>query len=75
MSQHVVRNSIASARPSMRGNLRRTVTGENRPRLPLGSRLAERFARVGLIRPIPELRGRPPKDYDRIDVWKVKHGD
>jgi len=31
---------------------------------PLGTRIAARFARVGLSRDIPELRGQPPRPAD-----------
>lgn len=36
-------------------------------RLPLGSRLAARFAGLGLTQQIPELRGQParPVDYEK----------
>jgi plasmid stability protein len=37
--------------------LRNAVKGESAPRKPLGSRLRERFAGIGLEDELPELRG------------------
>ena len=36
------------------------VRDEGASRAPLGSRLAERFAAIGLTEDIPELRDQPP---------------
>lgn len=46
--------------------LRNAVREESGARAPLGSRLAARFARVGLAEEILELRGQParPADFD-----------
>jgi plasmid stability protein len=44
--------------------LRNAVVDEDGPKAPLGSRLAERFAPVGLGRDIPELRGEEPRPAD-----------
>ncbi len=46
-----------SMEAEVREILRAAVIGEDRPHPSLGSRLAAHFARVGLTRPIPELRG------------------
>lgn len=50
----------------VRDILRNAVKDEDAPRLPLGSRLAARFAAVGLDQEIPELRGQTaqPADFD-----------
>lgn len=46
--------------------LRNAVREESVTRLPLGSRLAARFAHVGLMQDIPELRGKlaRPADFE-----------
>jgi len=46
--------------------LRNAVREDLGPKAPLGSRLAERFAGIGLDDDIPELRGQPaePTDFD-----------
>jgi hypothetical protein len=44
--------------------LRNAVREETPNRLPLGSRLAARFARVGLRKEIPELRGHAVQPAD-----------
>ena len=53
----------------MRDILRDAVKEERGPRLGLGSRIAARFAKVGLEphEDIPELRGHPaiPIDFDK----------
>ena len=41
--------------------LRNAVRGEGQPQAPLGSRLAERFAPLGLEGEIEELRGQPAR--------------
>lgn len=40
---------------------------EDVPRAPLGSRLAARFAGLGLTQDIPELRGEEPRPVDLED--------
>jgi hypothetical protein len=44
---------------------------EDGVRSPLGSRLAARFARVGLTEDIPDLRGQParPADFESWSCW------
>lgn len=44
--------------------LRNAVRAENQPRASLGSRLAARFAGIGLTDDIPELRGHPARPAD-----------
>ncbi len=46
-----------STEQEVRDILRNAVKAENRPRAALGSRLAKRFAGIGLAEDIPELRG------------------
>jgi plasmid stability protein len=41
--------------------LRNAVVGEGRPKARLGSRIADRFAGLGLDADIPELRGQSPR--------------
>ena len=41
--------------------LRRVLAGEDREQVPLGSRLAARFAGIGLDEDIPECRGEPAR--------------
>ena len=48
----------------MRETLRNAVKGESQAPAPLGSRLAGRFARLGLRQEIPELRGQPARPAD-----------
>ncbi len=43
---------------------RSAVPEESAARAPLGSRIAARFAGVGLTEEIPELRGQPPRPAD-----------
>lgn len=50
-----------STEEEVRDILRNAVKAENRPRAALGSRLAERFAGIGLAEDIPELRGHPAR--------------
>ena len=45
-------------------SLRNAVKNEGGTRAPLGSRLAARFAGLGLTQDIPELRGEPPRPAD-----------
>ncbi len=53
-----------STEAEVRDILRNAVNNENRARAPLGSRLATRFARIGLTREIAELRGQPARPAD-----------
>ena len=53
-----------STEEEVRDILRNAVTGDDAPRPPLGSRLAARFARVGLTEEIPELRGQAARPAD-----------
>lgn len=46
-----------SMEEEVRDILRVAVSGEESATAPLGSRLRQRFARIGLERDIPELRG------------------
>jgi plasmid stability protein len=45
----------------VRDILRNAVKPENRAAMPLGSRIRSRFARIGLQKNIPELRGYKPR--------------
>jgi len=53
-----------STEEEMRDILRNAVRAENRPRASLGSRLAARFAGIGLADDIPELRGHQARPAD-----------
>lgn len=55
-----------STEEEVREILRTAVRLEDAPALPLGSRLASRFARIGFDEDIPEWRGQParPADFD-----------
>jgi len=53
-----------STEEEVRDILRNAVKGEPRAAAPLGSRLAGRFARLGLKQEIPELRGQPARPAD-----------
>lgn len=55
-----------STEEEVREILRNAVRDENGARKPLGSRLAARFAKVGLTRDIRELRGHAvrPADFE-----------
>lgn len=46
-----------STEEEVRDILRNAVRADGRPRAALGSRLAKRFAGIGLAKDIPELRG------------------
>lgn len=50
-----------STEEEVREILRNAVRNEDGPKTPLGSRLAARFAGLGLDAEIPELRGQPPR--------------
>ncbi len=56
-----------STADEVRDILRNAVKDEDGAREPLGSRLAARFAGIGLTDELSELRGRParPADFDR----------
>jgi plasmid stability protein len=50
-----------SMEEEVRGILRDAVKEENRPRPKLGSRIAARFANIGLTKDLPELHGQTPR--------------
>ena len=64
--QRRARRHGRSTEEEIREILRNAVRDEGGARAPLGSRLAARFARVGLREDIPELRGQPvqPADFE-----------
>lgn len=62
--QRRARRHGRSTEEEVREILRNAVREESGARPPLGSRLAARFARVGLAQDIPELRGQPPRPAD-----------
>lgn len=53
-----------STEKEVRDILRNAVGAENQPRASLGSRLAARFAGIGLADDIPELRGHQARPAD-----------
>ena len=53
-----------STEEEVRDILRNAVRAENQPRAALGSRLAARFAGIGLVDDIPELRGHQARPAD-----------
>lgn len=53
-----------STEEEVRDILRNAVRSESAAPIRLGSRLAARFARIGLARDIPELRGQPARPAD-----------
>ncbi|HVT05408.1 MAG TPA: Arc family DNA-binding protein [Thermoanaerobaculia bacterium] len=55
-----------SMEEEVREILRNAVRGEGGVRVALGSRLAARFARLGLTKDIPDLRGQPvqPAEFE-----------
>ncbi len=53
-----------STAEEVREILRNAVRKEGAPGQPLGTRLAARFASLGLDEDIPELRGQPPRPAD-----------
>jgi plasmid stability protein len=53
-----------STEEEVREILRNAVREEGVAQSPLGSRIAARFASVGLAEEIPELRGEPPRPAD-----------
>jgi plasmid stability protein len=64
--QRRARRHGRSTEEEVREILRNAVRSEGGARAPLGSRLAARFAGVGLSEDIPELRGQPvrPADFE-----------
>ena len=50
-----------SMEEEVRDILRNAVKEENRPMSRLGSRIAARFAKIGLMADLPELRGQLPR--------------
>lgn len=63
--QRRARRHGRSTEEEVREILRNAVRDEDGARPPLGSRLAARFARVGLTNEeIPELRDQPPRPAD-----------
>lgn len=56
-----------SMEEEVREILRSAVKGEDRPSSKLGTRIAARFAKAGLTRDLPELRGQlaRPADFGR----------
>ena len=53
-----------STEAEVRDILRNAVRDEGSDRVPLGTRIAARFAGIGLHEDIPELRGYPAKPAD-----------
>ena len=62
--QRRARRHGRSTEEEIREILRNAVRDEGGARAPLGSRLAARFARVGLAEDIPELRDQPARPAD-----------
>lgn len=64
--QRRARRHGRSTEEEVREILRNAVKEEGLPQVRLGSRMAARFAGVGLTEEIPELRGEParPADFD-----------
>lgn len=64
--QRRARRHGRSTEDEVREILRNAVKSEDGPRPPLGTRIAARFAKVGLgpDEEIPELRGQPPRPAD-----------
>jgi plasmid stability protein len=62
--QRRARRHGRSTEEEVREILRHAVRGDDRPRAGLGSRLAARFAGLGLEEDIPELRGHPAEPAD-----------
>lgn len=71
--QHRARRHGRSTEEEVREILRNAVREESGARVPLGSRLAARFAGLGLAEDIPELRGQPvtPEEAARLAAqWR-----
>jgi plasmid stability protein len=62
--QHRARRHGHSEEEEVREILRNAVKDEGGASTPLGSRLAARFAGLGLTEDIPELRGEQPRPAD-----------
>lgn len=62
--QRRARRHGRSTEEEVREILRNAVKEDGSARAPLGTRIAARFARVGLTQEIPELRGQPPHPAD-----------
>jgi plasmid stability protein len=62
--QHRARRHGHSTEEEVREILRNAVRDEGNALTPLGSRLAARFAGLGLTEDIPELRGEQPRPAD-----------
>lgn len=62
--QHRARRHGRSTEEEVREILRNAVRAEGGAQEPLGSRLAARFAGLGLTQDVPELRGEPPRPAD-----------
>jgi plasmid stability protein len=64
--QQRARRHGRSTEEEVREILRNAVKGEGAPRTPLGTRLRERFARIGLKDELPEFGGEiaRPADFD-----------
>jgi plasmid stability protein len=59
--QRRARRHGRSTEEEVREILRNAVRAEGGPETPLGSRIAARFASIGLTEEIPELRGQPAR--------------
>ena len=62
--QQRARRRGRSVEAEVRDILANAVKGEHAAEPPLGSRLAARFARIGLTQAIPELPGQPARPAD-----------
>ncbi|HET9227501.1 MAG TPA: ribbon-helix-helix protein, CopG family [Thermoanaerobaculia bacterium] len=62
--QHRAKRHGRSTEEEVREILRNAVRDESGARAPLGSRLAARFAGIGLTEDIPELRDQEPRPAD-----------
>lgn len=62
--QRRARRHGRSTEEEVRDILRNAVRHEDAPAGPLGTRLKERFAAIGLDADIPELRGQPARPAD-----------
>lgn len=62
--QRRARRHGRSTEEEVRDILRNAVRHEGTPARPLGTRISERFAGIGLDADIPELRGQPARPAD-----------
>ena len=63
--KHRAQRNGTSLEAEVRAILRMAVNDEVVPTGPgLGSRIAARFSRIGLLEPLPELRGQSPSGLD-----------